>query len=431
MKIVQIVPGTGGAFYCENCVRDVSLVKAFKALGHDVIMVPMYLPISSDDVAVATDTPVFFGAINTYLRQKYPIWGKLPHWMTKSLDSQKLFAWASKKAGSTRAEGLEESTLSLLSGDKGPHAGELDRLASWLADEIRPDIVHLSTALLIGLARRMRAKIRVPVVCSLQDEDSWIDAMRDPQRKDIWNVLSKLVPEVDAFISVSHYYADVMSSKMKIPPDRMNVVPIGIEAEVFHQSQLPFNPPVIGYVSRMSESLGLGLLVEAFIRLKSDARLRTLKLRATGGQVGDDVAFVSGLRERLRSLRMGDDVDFILDFDKKRRLDFLQSLSVFSAPTASGVAFGLPVLEAIASGVPVVQPDAGAFRELIEATGGGILYDPGDIDQYTDALKTLLLDPQKAREMGRHGRDVVMQKYTTEQMAKNTIDIYKRVKWYG
>ena len=49
MKIVHIVPGSGGTFYCQNCMRDNELIKAFKALGHDIYMVPMYLPLSIED----------------------------------------------------------------------------------------------------------------------------------------------------------------------------------------------------------------------------------------------------------------------------------------------------------------------------------------------------------------------------------------------
>ena len=125
---------------------------------------------------------------------------------------------------------------------------------------------------------------------------------------------------------------------------------------------------------------------------------------------------------------MQDDVDFIIDFDTKTRLDFLQTLSVFTLPMPAAPAFGLPVLEAIASGVPVVQPDIGAFRELIEITEGGVLYDHGDMDQYTDALEALLLDPERARSTGRHGRDRALQVFSINRMATGTIGVYEQAK---
>ena len=62
LDIVHIGPGSGGGFYCQNCVRDMGLVKALHALGHDVLFVPMYLPsMELADSAVA-QAPVFYGA---------------------------------------------------------------------------------------------------------------------------------------------------------------------------------------------------------------------------------------------------------------------------------------------------------------------------------------------------------------------------------
>ena len=100
MKIVQIVPGSGGTFYCENCMRDSSLVKALRALGHDAMMVPLYLPIFMDDPDIADDVPVFFGGINVYLQQKLGFFRKTPRWLDRLFDSRWLLGLAAKQAGS-------------------------------------------------------------------------------------------------------------------------------------------------------------------------------------------------------------------------------------------------------------------------------------------------------------------------------------------
>ena len=73
-----------------------------------------------------------------------------------------------------------------------------------------------------------------------------------------------------------------------------------------------------------------------------------------------------------------DDVEFLEDFGGKEKLEFLKSLSVLSVPERKRVAYGLYVVEAMAAGVPVVQPRSGVFVELLEMTGGGILFEPGD-----------------------------------------------------
>ena len=156
MKIVHIVPGSGGTFYCQNCMRDNELIKSLKTLGHEIYMVPMYLPISVDDHETEDDTPVFYGAINIYLKEKLPFYRHAPIWLEKIFDSQPLLKYAAKKSGSTRASGLEEMTISMLKGEEGRQATELDHLIKFLQKEIQPDVVHLSNALLLGLAKRMK-----------------------------------------------------------------------------------------------------------------------------------------------------------------------------------------------------------------------------------------------------------------------------------
>jgi glycosyltransferase involved in cell wall biosynthesis len=123
---------------------------------------------------------------------------------------------------------------------------------------------------------------------------------------------------------------------------------------------------------------------------------------------------------------MENDVDFVASFDMRSRLDFLQSLSVFSVPAPRGEAFGLHMLEALASGVPVVAPAVGGFSELIEETGGGILYDPREIEQYVEALGSLLLDADKARQFGQRGRAYVLEHFSVERMAGEMIQVYEK-----
>jgi glycosyltransferase involved in cell wall biosynthesis len=91
-------------------------------------------------------------------------------------------------------------------------------------------------------------------------------------------------------------------------------------------------------------------------------------------------------------------------------------------PVEKGEAFGSYIIEAMAAGVPVVQPNAGAFPELIEATGGGVIY-----DDLVATLKALLLDPDRLRKLGARGREVVHERFGIETMAANMMKLYSVV----
>ena len=126
----------------------------------------MYLPLFKDEHDLE-DIPVFYGAINLYLKQRWPAFQKVPMWMKRLLNSRLALKFASGMASSTRAEGLEEMTLSLLRGEHGKQAHELDKMVNWIHQHVQPDIIHLSNALLLGLVNRLKEAIKVPLICSL------------------------------------------------------------------------------------------------------------------------------------------------------------------------------------------------------------------------------------------------------------------------
>jgi glycosyltransferase involved in cell wall biosynthesis len=408
-------------------MRDNELIKTLKDLKNDVWMVPLYLPLSVETDGVIGDTPVFYGAINIYLKEKLPWYRHAPLWLEKLFDSESMLKMAARKSGSTRATGLEEMTLSMLDGENGRQATELDHLIQFLEKDLRPDVVYLSNALLLGLARRLKNDLNIPVVCSLQDENEWIDPMREKYRNLVWTRMAERAKDVDAFIAASKFYAKKSQEKMNIPDEKINVVYGGIDLSKYGQAPQSFDPPIIGYLCRMSEYFGLGILVDAFIQLKDDAKYSHLKLSLMGGYTGDDRPFVKKMIKKLTKTGYIDDVKIYESFDIEHRLEFLQSLSLLSVPVPGGEAFGAYQVEAVASGVPIVQPNVGGYPEFVESTGGGILFEPNDPEHLAQAISSLLDNPDRIRELGQKGRKVVMEKYSMENMAKNILNVYKKV----
>lgn len=421
MKIVHIVPGSGGTFYCQNCMRDAALVQALRRQGMDVVMVPMYLPMFTDGNPAQSDTPVFFGGINVWLQQHCSLFRKTPRWLDRLFDSKWMLRRAATMEGTTSAAGLGPMTLSMLEGSDGNQRKEVERLIQWLKENEKPDVVQLSNALLIGLAAEIKAALNVPVVCALQDENEWLDQIATPYAEACWNAICVRTADVDRFVAVSDWFAGRMSERLKIARERIDVVHIGIDLTGYEPATLDLNPPVLGFLSRMNANLGLEKLVEAFIELKKLHGLENLKLRATGGAVGDDWECISKLRKKLVVAGLENDAEFIEDFSREHRLVFLKSLSVLCVPVEKGEAFGTYIIEAMAAGVPVVQPDAGAFPELIAATGGGVIY-----TDMVSTLHALLTNPAELHRLGQAGRESVVQHFSVETMAQKMISVYER-----
>ena len=428
MKIVQICPSSGDSFYCENCLRDAALVKALRRLGHDVLMVPLYLPLSADQTEQLSNAPIFFGGINVYLQQKLALFRKTPRWIDRWFDARPLLAWAGRKAGMTNARDLGETTISMLLGEDGQQVKELDRFVDWLQTEPqKPDIVCLSNILLAGMARRIKERLGVPVVCLLQDEDGFLDGLTSPYAEQAWEIARERARDIDAFLAVSKYFADVMSVRLGSHAARMHVAYLGVELNEYVRSDNKPGVLTIGFLSRTCPDRGLERLVDAFILLKRKEKLRSAKLRICGGRMTCDESFLERLRGKLGSAGVLGDVDFLPAFDRPSKLEFLRSLSVLSVPEERPVAYGLYVLEALAMGVPVVEPAIGCFPETLALTGGGVLYEPNTAEKLAEAVEPLLLDAHAAQRLGAEGRAGVTRFFEIGRTAGEMTRIYERI----
>ncbi len=90
MNLIQITPGAGTNFYCENCLRDASLVRELVRRGHRALMVPLYLPPVAEGPGPPDDVPIFFGGINVYLQQTSALFRHTPRWLDRVLDARPL-----------------------------------------------------------------------------------------------------------------------------------------------------------------------------------------------------------------------------------------------------------------------------------------------------------------------------------------------------
>ncbi|HLY10135.1 MAG TPA: glycosyltransferase family 4 protein [Planctomycetota bacterium] len=427
MKSIQVLPGSGDNFYCENCVRDNATVRALLKAGEEVVTIPMYLPQVIERVDAIINAPVFYGGINSYLQQVSGFFRWTPRWVDRIFDTRFMLRFAAKRAGSVRAANLGDLTLSVMKGEHGKQVKELDRLLHWLDSVERPDLVHLSTPLLIGIGQAIRKRFGIPIVCTMQDEDVWIDAMEEPWRSRCWDTMREGGRDVAAFIAVSRYFGAVMSERLKIEPAKLHVVPIGIDPGDPPAAGAGPEAPTLGYLARMAESMGLPLLLDAFLRLKKTERWKSLRLHLSGGKTGDDAPFLERLRTRIADEGVADSVRFFDEFDPQSRKAFLSSLSILTVPSPHGVAFGTYILEAGARGVPVVLPKIGSYPEVVEATGGGILYEPNTLDELIRVLDGLLGDASKRAELGRKGRESVAASFTLDTMARSMIEVYRSV----
>lgn len=427
MRIFHIVAGSGDGFYCQNCVRDVATAQAQHAAGHDVLFIPMYLPFVAMKNGTIPQGPVFYGAVNVFLEQTIPLYRHLPAAWRRYLDAPPILRWAAGKAGTTQAGGLGAMTYSVLEGQDGRQRHQLDQLITWLKTQPPPDIIHISNALLLGLAPALRKNFPAKIVCTLQDEDRWLDDLPAPWRQRCWKRVKQLTDQVDGFIPVSATYAELIQSRLDLPDGRCCIIPLAVDTNIFSPPGAPPAVPTLGFLSELTPAYGLDILVEAFIALRRRPDLDGLQLRVTGGRLDKKSAYSKKQEKRLLDCGYGADCEFVEAYlDPLERSAFLQSLTVLSVPARRPEAFGLFQIEAMACGVPVVLPRLGGYPEIVAATGGGVIYNDHSPERLADALYPLLTNPEITARTGQAGRDAVVASYNLPRQAEAMNRFYEK-----
>ncbi len=425
MRILSLTAGAA-SMYCGSCLRDNALAARLTALGHDVTLLPFYTPTLTDEENVSRQQRVFFGGISVYLEQHSALFRKAPRFVSRMLDAPGVIKAFTSGSISVDPKDLGALTVSTLRGEQGLQRQEIDKLLEFLRDEPAFDIVNIPYTLLIGLAAPLKRVLGCPVVVTLQGEDLFLDALPEPYRAEALALVKAQVADVDLFIAVSDYYAGYMGDYLAIPAHKLTVARLGVNVDdltiTTRRSRDPFT---IGYFARVAPEKGLHNLAEAYRILRTDRGLPASRLVAAGYLPPEHRPYLEGIGAHLAAAGLGDEFVYRGTVDRAKKVEFFHDIDVLSVPSGYHEPKGLYLLEAMACGVAVVQPNHGAFPEIIARTGGGVLAASESGADIADALYDLWRDSARAAELGRRGADGVRAHYTVDHMAREVLASYE------
>ena len=425
INILSITAGAAG-MYCGSCSRDNALAVELLRRGHRVTLLPLYTPTNPDETNVSHKR-VLFGGISIYLQQYSSFFRKSPKWIDRLLDAPWIINAFASRSLSTDPRLLGDLTISMLEGDRGVLRKEFDKLLAWIADEPTPDVINLPNSMLIGLAAPLRRALGRPVCCTLQGEDLFLNGLVEPYRSRAIDLIRRQVPDVDRFVAVSDAYVPVMTSMLGIPADRMSVVPLGINLSGYERRRRQGDPFRVGYFARVAPEKGLHVLADAYTRLRKRTPQARMRLDAAGYMAPAQAPYLDGVKAALHKAGLADEFMYHGTVDRDGKLAFLQSLHVLSVPATYDEPKGVFLLEAMGEGVPVVQPRRGAFTEIVEKTGGGVLVPPDDPAALADALHDLWADPALTERLSERGFAGVRTHYDIARSTDRLLDVYADV----
>jgi glycosyltransferase involved in cell wall biosynthesis len=425
VKILSLSAGAAN-MYCGSCMRDNALAAELIRLGHDVTLLPFYTPTLTDEENVSRQEQVFFGGISVYLDQHVPLFRKMPRFVDKLIDAPNVIKAFTSGSISVDARQLGALTVSTLRGEAGHQRKEIEKLLEFLSGEEPPDVVNIPYTLLICLAEPMRRVLHRPIVMTLQGEDLFLEALPEPYKTEALDLVRRQVSDVDMFIAVSDYYARFMRDYLRIPESKMRVGTLGVNTkDLVVSTRSTRDPFTVGYFARVAPEKGLHNLADAYRILRTEKGLPPSKLLVAGYLPPEHKPYLERIAEELRGAGLAEEFVYRGTLERARKVQFFHDIDVLSVPSPYHEPKGLYLLEAMACGVPVVQPNHGAFPEMIAKTGGGVLARSDAGADVADAIYDLWKDPARARQMGRQGADGVRRHYTVTHMAERVLEIYQ------
>ena len=434
MRVVHVTAGAGGRL-CGTCLHDNALVRALRARGGDAILLPAYVPTTTDEEDVA-ERRVVMGGVNVWLQEHVSFFRHTPAFLDGVLDrvlgGRRLLGWLASRTGDTRAEDLGPFTVSALEGESGRQRKEVEKLAGLLRDEFRPDVVHLSNVLLLGLARRAREASGCRVVCTLSGEDIFTSRLPSPHRERVGDLLRERAADVDRFVALNRAFAEQMAPVLGVDPRSIAVVPHGVDPKGFADEAPDLdarrrtrNGAIhVGYLARACPEKGLDVLLRAIALL---AATHDVRLVAAGAEIAAERPYLDRCRRLAADLGLADRFEWRGQVDHAGKIALLESIDLFAMPTTFPEAKGIPVLEAFTAGVPAVASDHGCFPEYLgrgPENRRGLLCTPGDSAALHAALLVLADDPALAARMGREARAFARERHTPDAMAAGHEAVY-------
>ncbi len=228
--------------------------------------------------------------------------------------------------------------------------------------------------------------------------------------------VARTIPDL---LTVSSSSADHIAEDFDVRPDQLNVVPLGVDTELFAPSEVPRVAGRIIAISSADRPLkGIANLLYAIARLRADHELElqlVAKLEANGPT-----------EKLISELGISDIVRVSADLPDSRVAALLASAEIACIPSLYE-GFSLPAVEAMASGTPIVASRAGALPEVLGNDGTcADLVRPGDVGALTAALGRLLDSPERRQWLGAAGRQRALEVFSWESVAAQTVRVYRQ-----
>jgi glycosyltransferase involved in cell wall biosynthesis len=250
--------------------------------------------------------------------------------------------------------------------------------------------------------------------------ESWYKKLTLRRWYSFVDMQTQVARRLKRIITVSENSFKDIAADHKVDPERMAVVPVGVDIDLFRP--LPDVAPVPGrLVTTASADVamkGLKFLLEAVAKLRTerdDVHLVVIGRRKPGGASD----------ETIKKLGLEAHVEFVTGVPEDRIIELYSEAELAVVPSLYE-GFSLPAIEAMSCGVPLVATTGGAIPEVVGDDGDtALLVPPGDSEALAAKLRWALERDDLRATIGQRGRQRIIDRWSWRHTAVKTVEQYR------
>lgn len=294
-----------------------------------------------------------------------------------------------------------------------------------LYKKIKPDVVNAHYASGYGTLARI-AKLK-PLILSVWGSDVYDFPY---QSKIKMNLIKKNLLYADKIASTSNCMADQVRKLLNSNSVDITVTPFGVDIEKFSRKNESQNKEkiCIGNIKTLAPKYGITDLIKAVRILKDNLVKKGLR------EISDNIVvqiYGDGMQREeildlIKQLQLEDTVELKGRIPNHEVPAALEKMDIFCL-TSVFESFGVSAVEAMALELPVVATDVDGFKEVVENDVTGIIVQRKNPAAIAKALEKLVLNKETRLEMGKNGRNRVIELYDWNRNVDTMLELYKSI----
>ena len=230
----------------------------------------------------------------------------------------------------------------------------------------------------------------------------------------------RVASRMPRIVVVSESSIKDIHTDMGVSLDRMRLVPVGVDPDLFTPLPLVARKPgrLITTASADVALKGLSYLLEAMAKLRTERDVTLTIIGKPRDGASNDLIDQLGLRPH---------IEFVSGVPDERIVELYAEAEMAVVPSLYE-GFSLPAIEAMSTGICLVATDGGALPEVTGRDGETVLQcKAGDVDELVSVIRRGLDDAQLRARVGEAGRRRVVERWSWKHCAQLTVDQYRDV----